>query len=68
MRGPMKEMKRKNDAMHKSGTHFEQIPLVVVKKIAASDGGAGPDVLAAKPASRKGVPASVTARAPRKGR
>jgi hypothetical protein len=64
-------MKRTTAGVRKSRTHFEQIPLVVVKKIAeanmSTEEEAGPDGASSKPASRKGV--SAAAPAPRrKGR
>jgi hypothetical protein len=60
-------MKRTTAGVRKSRTHFEQIPLVIVKKIAegnmSTEEKAGPDGVSSKPASRK---ASAAAPAPRR--
>jgi hypothetical protein len=62
-------MKRKNQGMKKAGTHFEQIPLAVVKKIA--EGGmfrheeAGSDGESTRRAPGRPQLHSVPARAPR---
>jgi hypothetical protein len=61
-------MTKRSDATRKSPTHFEQIPLEVVKKIAeahvSKDKKAGTDDVSIEPASRKSNRRSVPARFP----
>jgi hypothetical protein len=63
-------MKRTIAGVRKSRTHFEQIPLVIVKKIAegnmSTEEKAGPDGESRKSGSRKGASAAPAPR--RKGR
>jgi hypothetical protein len=61
-----KQIRRNKNKTQKSKTHFEQVPLAVVKRVAAGDvsknGKAGSDRSSVEPASAKrgGVPARST--------